>query len=412
MTTATPSGAASAAVAAPAAAVPSASPAAPLEGAELFQNLWDADNASAPTTSEDEGRPDLQNAQSEGESETVPEGEPAPEQIEAAKGAKPGEKPAEGEEQGKEYESLDAYLKDQQLEPESFMALPVTVKVDGKEDAVPLGELVKGYQLASASYARMNEAAQLKQTAQAEQTQFRESFGREQAQVRNALGVRIHQVETLLQSAQEQLLGEFQSITPQQWAQLRQENPGEYAALNAQFQQRQQSLQQQLQQVAAAKQQEAEQARQAALQALPQEREKLLAARPEWRDPTKGQAAQQAMMAAGQKLGFSNAELSSITDHRQIVALDMAARYAAIADAASKLGVNDTQLLEMASNYAKLQAAKPGTLKRVRAAPKMAAPGTRQVRDPKGAALQNAREAWARNPRDENAAAAVFEQLG
>ncbi len=344
---------------------------------DTFQGLFDAqnalDNGTQPETDE---RPDLDNKGQEGETEG--------EQVEPAKGAK-GKK-AEGEPEGEEaepakepeekhYESLEHYLKDTGVEPESFMTLPVKVVVDGNQQDVPLGELVKGYQLASASYARMNDAAQERQKIQTETTQ-----------VRQALGIQIKQANELLTLSQNQLVQDFNGID---WNALRTSDPGNYAALHQDFQNRQIAINQAKEKVVAAERANAQAAEQARQQAVDVERQRLIQARPEWRDPAKSQAAYRSMTETARKLGFSDAELNSITDHRQLLILDMAAR------------------------FAQLQAKTPGTLKRVRAAPKMATPGTRQVKDPKVSSLKSASDAWARSGyRSDDAAAALLEQLG
>ena len=354
---------------------------APADTVDQFQGLWDASVAAenAPAQTENE-RPDTENAATDAEAAGEPE--QVPEQTAADdKSAKQPDKDAkEAPTEEKAYSSLDDYLKGENLDAEAFMGLPVTVKIDGQERAVPLAELVKNHQIASAGYERMQSLAREKET-----------FQSEQQNVRQALGVRIQQVEALLKDAQDQLLGDYNAITPQQWQELRTTNPGEFAALQTQFGQRQQALQQRLQAVAQARQQETLADNQNRQQSLARERERLLQARPEWRDTAKATTAQQAMFAAGRQLGFTDAELQGVTDHRHLLALDLAARYVA--------------------QQAQLQAQLPKTLKVVRAAPKMAAPGTRQVRDPKAVALQNARKAWDANPRSEDAAAAVFEQF-
>lgn len=282
------------------------------------------------------------------------------------------------QDEGQDFESLDAYLTDQKLDRDSFYSLPVTVKVDGHDQAVPLAEVVKGYQLASASYNRMNELSRDRQT-----------FTTEQQQVRGALGVRIQQIEAILNAAQNQLMGDYNSVTQEQWAKLRTENPGDYAAAVTEFNARQQALKNIFQQVQQAKTQETQAATQSRQQVLQREQQLLLNARPEWRDPVKGREAREGLLQAGRQLGFSDAELGGITDHRQLLALDLVAR------------------------ALKNQASRPGVLKRVRAAPKMAPGGTRQVRDPKRAAITNAATAWARSGfRDDDAAAALFEQVG
>lgn len=353
----------------------------PVDDVDQFQNLWDA-GAFAPT--DEKGK--TLSAEEQAKLEREAQGQPEPTEQTGDKPAE-GEQAAEGTEQpadkqakaadakpeDKTYGDLNEYLKDAGVEPESFMTLPVTVKVDGVEQKVPLAEVVKGYQLSNASYNRMNELATAKQ-----------QFTNEQQQVRQALGLRIQQAEELFKSAHAELLAEFNAVP---WQQLRTEDPARYSAAYTDFQARNGAIQQKLQEIAQAKQAEAQAQHQALMQALPVERERLLAARPEWRDAAKLQESQSAMRALGRKLGFTDAELNRVYDHRQMLILDMAARYAA------------------------LQASTPATVKRVRAAPQMAKPGTRQTRDPKVAANQAARDAWMRDPRNEDAGAAYFESL-
>ena len=283
----------------------------------------------------------------------------------------PKEKPEEPTEEQKAYDSLDQYLTEAKLEPESFMALPVKVKVDGVEQSVPLAEIVKGYQLSSASYSRMNELAQQ-----------RTAFQAEQSQVRQALQQQIQNTETMFTLAKNQLLGDFNRID---WNSLRIQNPAEYAALAQDFNTRNAAIEQQLQQINGAKQVEAQKAEQARQQALPGERQKLIAARPEWADPAKFSAARELIVNYARKEGYSDAELN-ITDHRLLLTLDKAAQ------------------------WDKLQASAPATVARVRTAPKMAKPGTRQVADPKASAYQQASERFAASGgRDDDAGARVFE---
>lgn len=286
-----------------------------------------------------------------------------------------GEK-SEGEE-GEEYDSLDAYLTANKVDPESFKQLTVTTKVDGVEKPVSLAELIKDHQLSSASYNRMNELAQ-----------ERTAFQGEQTQVRQALGLQINRVETLLKAAQEQLMGDYAAVTPQQLADLRARDPGQYAALMQDFNSRQGAIQALVQQADAARREQAQVADNQRRASLATETQKLLAARPDWRDPAKATAAQTAIRTLGKNLGFTDAELNGVFDHRYMLVLDMAAR------------------------YAQLQASQSATLKRVRSAPRMAKPGTRQLPvDPKVSGYAKARDAFMRNPSDMDAAAAAFEHF-
>lgn len=344
---------------------------------EAFDNLWDAIERSE----DPEGRPlppEAPDVDEEAEDRKLrgqdqPQGE---EGDEPAPDEKAQAKPDEKEPEGKEFDSLEHYLQESKIEPESFMALPVTVKVDGKESQVPLAELVKGYQLSSASYNRMNELAQ-----------ERTGFEKERTDVRQALGLQIQRTEALLKMAHDQLMGDLAQLTPEVMAQLRTENPGQYAAIQQDIASRRGAIGQVLQQVAEARRQQTQEAEQQRQASLPGEFQKLLSARPEWRDQAKRTAAQAAMNQLGKKLGFSDAELNGIYDHRYMLVLDMAAR------------------------FAQLQASQSATVTRVRTAPRMAKPGTRTNTDPSRSAYQSAKDRAARNPHDEDAQAAVFDFL-
>ena len=114
----------------------------------------------------------------------------------------------------------------------------------------------------------------------------------------------------------------------------------------------------------------------------------MFEARPEWRDDTQFQVARGEISTYAQKLGFTPAELSGIFDHRFMLVLHDAARFAA------------------------LQAKSPEAVKRVRAAPQQANPGARISRDPKQVATQQAKERFSKSRgRDQDAAAAYFEHL-
>ncbi len=364
--------------AAPAAPGGQSAPAAPAEGYEPdaadFDSLWEQ-GAFAPTdeTGGELTGAERQNLEREAQGAQQPAAEGATGEGEGTQDADPQAQAPESAEEAKEYGSLEEYLTDQKIDPTDFMTLPVITKVDGIEKPVSIADLRDAYQLKEASYNRMNALA-------TERTQFQG----EQTTVRQALGTRIQQAEQLFKMAQDALMGEFNSISAQDLAQL---DAGQQALLRQQFADRQQLIQRGLQQVNTARQQETEQANQSRLQALPQERDKMLAARPEWKDPAKFQVAREGMSKAAHHLGFTDAELQGFTDHRVLLGLDLAAK------------------------ALQLQASKPGALKRVRAAPHMAAPGTRTPSSPHGDRSRSATQAYANSGgRNDAAGAAMFDQ--
>lgn len=305
---------------------------------------------------------DEQEQPEEGEQQK-PEGEQKPEE----------KKPEESEE---EFASLDDYLGKQKLDKDSFLELPVTVKVDGKDQQVTLKEAIDGYNLKTVSYERLQQAAR-----------EREEFTVERTNVRQALGVQIQRTEALLEAAKQQLLGDFSGITQEHLARLRAENPGEYAALINDYNSRMAGINTVMQQVQQAREQQAREAQQAQRASMQRELQKLVQLRPEWRDPAKAQAATTAMRTFAKSIGFTDAELNSIYDARYMVVLDLA------------------------SQRAQLQASQNATLKRVRSAPRMAKPGTRQVTNPKVQTYQQAKARFDRNPDNEDAAAAYAENF-
>lgn len=313
-------------------------------------------------------QPDGKQPQAEGETEVDPAAaEPAEgeEEVEA-EGEQPDKDPKEGD--GKEYASLDEYLSDNKIDPESFMELPVTVKVDGKDQTFSLKEVVDGFNLKTVSYERMQQVAQ-----------ERQQFTTEQTQVRQALGVQIQRTEALLKSAQEMLLGDYAHVTQEQLNQLRAEKPGEYAALMADYRSRVEAIQALTQQADQARKEQAQAAETQRRASLPGEVQKLLRDHPEWRDPVKRTAALKLVNDYGVSRGFSPAELNGILDARYM------------------------NVLHDAAMYRQLKAKAPATLRRVRSAPRMVKPGTRTTADPKAAQYSSIRDRAVKNPDDQDA---------
>ena len=281
---------------------------------------------------------------------------------------------AAAEPEGPEYTDLSDYLAKTGVEAESFYKMPVKVKLDGAEKAIPLSDVIKSYQQ-EADYTRKTQTL-------AEQ---RRTFESERQVAIDAYRQQLAQAQALGNLGRQQLLAEFQNID---WNKLRMEDPVKWSVMNTDFNQRAGVIDRHLQQVVQEQQQQQLlQQQELTEKVLPAEREKLLEARPEWRDESQFAAAKLQMMKFGRDLGFSEAELNQIYDHRYMVALDLASRYLA------------------------LQASSPAAVKRVRTAPHVAQPGARQVRDPAVVARQQAKERFEKNRRDPQAQADYFGTL-
>lgn len=276
------------------------------------------------------------------------------------------------ESHSKTYSTLGDYLKEAQIDEESFMDLPIPVKVEGETRNITLKDLQKSYQLEGAVASRLMQV-----------TKDREAFNTEQNQVRAALKAATEQTQALFQDAHSQLLSEYQGID---WKTLEQQDPGRAALLQQQYQTRANQISGRLQQLTQAKEAEARRAHEDYVKALPQQREKLYDLNPTWRDPAKFEADSKVMIEYGKARGLTDDQLN-ITDPVAVMILHDAARYRSI------------------------EAAKPAVLKQVRAAPQMSKPGARVDRNPKSSSYKQANERLRENPRDIDAQAAVFEHF-
>ena len=281
--------------------------------------------------------------------------------------------PAAAEPQAEEFTNLDEYLTKAGLDRASFLELPVTVKVDGAESSVPLSTLLRTYQT----------DAHVTQKSQALAENQRKWEG-EQAAARQVLQQQVQTAATVAQIAHQQILHEFQNIP---WEQLKVQDPQQYIIKRQELQERFGAIQTEVQRLGQVQQQQAAEAQQRQAQQFEAERSRMLDAFPEWRDPAKFQVAQKELISYAKNIGFNDAEISNILDHRYM------------------------KVLHDASRYAALQAKSPAVLKIVRAAPPMAAPGARTTRDPKAAQFQQARAAMRQSPRNEDAQLAAFSLL-
>jgi len=343
----------------------------PLAGAQnaedQFQSLFEAgafDPNGKPPTAEEGGRaapepqerPDLGNQQVEGDQKPPAQGQEPP-----------------LVEEPKTWDSLDQFITENELDPEQFRAIPVTVKIDGETKNVPLSEVIKSYQLEGHVNNKSVELSNQKRAFEEEAARARQNF--QQQWERN---------EALGKLAVGSLQAEFQKVN---WQELRAQDPAQYAALWTDFQARDAQIRGYLQEVQAQKAQESVRQFEAQQQNIAKEYERMIEARPEWRSQETFAKDREGIRSYAQSKGFSDAELNQIFDHRYMTILHDAARYQA------------------------LQAAKPQAQKLVREAPRMAKPGVRTNRDPQQAARQNALERFNSNPRDMDAQAAYFETL-
>jgi len=224
----------------------------------------------------------------------------------------------------------------QQDAKEESAAPKYKVKVDGEEIEVGLDEALQGYQR-TADYTRKTQAlAEQRKALEAEQERVRAERS---------------QYDQALEWAKKQL--ESQQKEPD-WARLESEDPIEFLKQKELWRERKEQLQAvEAERAKVAEQQRAEFA--AAMQKkLHEENEKLLGVFQDWRKAEKRTEAQAKLLEYGKKLGFSEAELAQVYDHRAIVMLEKARAY-------DELMAKGQQKLKEAPAKSPA-AAKPGTV--------------------------------------------------
>jgi hypothetical protein len=346
------------------ATTPSAGAAVPeIGGEDHFQSLWSSgafDPNGVPPT--DEERRDIapQNQGNEAQAK----------QREAGSEDHPDGQQTQTEESEPEFQSLDDLLTSLKVDPQSVRNLNITTVIDGKTEQVPLEKIIASYQLQGHVN---NKSVELSNDRSAFE-KARNDWHAQNAQI-------IQQHQQMANVAMQMLNQDFARVD---WNALRTQNPAEFAALSQEYQNRQSQIQgymQQLQQQAQQSSQQWQAERQAA---LAQEQQKMLEAVPEWRTPETYQKDMQQIGQYARSLGFNDAELGQIADHRYM------------------------RVLRDAAQYRALQAAKPEALKKVRQAPPQAAPGSRTNANPNESRRAAAIDRFNRNPNDEDAQAAVF----
>ena len=259
-------------------------------------NMVDATNAISAMLAPEKGQAEVDGTQPAEESE---EGLEAAASGEDESGVEDAPDEETSEEQSEEEEEQE-----EQEQPQTF-----TVKVDGKEVAVTLDELQKGYSRTQDYTRKTQQIAEVRkqveqetQAVRAEREQYAQLLGALQAQ---------------LQSSEPQVDLE----------RLYQEDPIEWVRQKEIMRERQEKLgaiqseQQRLFQVTQYEQQRAMEAQ------LASQQEALLAALPDWKDPKKAKVEKALLVESAKAAGFSDEDLKSVYDHRLVLLLRKAALF-------------------------------------------------------------------------------------
>jgi hypothetical protein len=216
------------------------------------------------------------------------------------------------------------------------------VKAAGEEKEVTLDELIKSYQLGTDYTKKSQAVAEERKAVEAEKARIEEA-----RYLRDQYAERLQVIEQMLNQQPETENLEY----------LKETDPIGYAVKVAELSQREKQLAQvQAERQRIAMQQDQERQEQLG-QVIQAEARKLAEAIPEYADPQKGEVARRELREFGQKLGFTEQELSGVYDSRQVLTL------------------------WKAMQYDKLQSAKPSITKKVNEAPKVMKSGVSQPRD-------------------------------
>lgn len=268
---------------------------------------------------------------------TAPKGttvESAAEKIKAFLGGAPEQtaEPTEGVGQVSTEDTQAEPVAEGEAQPEVQL---VKVKVDGEEIEVPFDEVLKGYSRTADYTKKTQQVAEVRKKAE------------EEAEVARAARQQYLEGLELLKS---------QLVTDREpdWEELRKNDPIEFVTQRELHRERKEklaALEAERQRVLSHQQQEQAKWLQQHIQA---EQERLLQVLPDWKDAAKAKAEKEMIAEYAKGLGFTEQELSSLYDHRAVVALRKAALY-------DKM-VNEAQSKKESAKNSP-QTAKPGNLK-------------------------------------------------
>lgn len=215
----------------------------------------------------------------------------------------------EADEDGAEDEEAAADVEDDNEDNSEEIQL-VTVKIDGKEEQIPLDEALRGYQRHADYSRKMNEVSQEYKTLEAELNEIKT----ERAQYAELLGALQQQLQTAGQQEPD-------------WEALYAENPLEYVRQKDLWRDRQDRMQAIASEQQRLAQIQMQEQKQNISRVIQESQQRLFEAIPEWKDQKRWEQDRAAIRQYGNKLGFSDEELSQAYDHRAVLALYKAMKY-------------------------------------------------------------------------------------
>lgn len=267
-------------------------------------------------------------------------------------------------------EPEEAEAEPEEVAPEEPEAELIDLVVNGEQVKKTKAEVVELAQKGADYTQKTQQLAEQRRLAQAEINAKAEEFRLQEAVVD-------HLAEAKSLEAQ---LKQYQGID---WNALVDSDPIQAMKLDRQYRELQNAYSQKVSEINTTRQQVAERQQVFTQELLAREKQSLLEAIPDWRDTAKATAERSEIKAALQKAGFTEAEISGLSDHRSVV------------------------IARKAMLYDQLMSKKPEVQKRVSEAPKPVKPGATQQRNPKGEAYQKTRDQLKKTGRAEYAQSAI-----
>ena len=263
----------------------------------------------------------------------------------------------------------DNEVKEEELEePQRFK-----VKAAGEEKEVTLEELMQGYQLGADYTKKTQELAENRKAIEAEAHAVQES-----KQVRDFYAQRLQAVEEFLRS-------QVNETTSSDLAELKENDPVGYAIKIAEITEKKENLSAVQQERAKIAQQQQLDQQRFIQNRVTEEAQKLSQILPEFSDPNKGEQLRNEIRNYGKSVGFTDAELSNVIDHRHVL------------------------MLRKAQLYDLMQKNKPNVTKKVNNAPKMVKSGNKV--DPSNRDVRNKNMAKLKQTGRVRDAVALFENF-
>ncbi len=217
-----------------------------------------------------------------------------------------------------EPEEDDSEEESEDEEPEEDEEEPLyAVRVDGEEQEVTLDELLKGYSRQSAFTKKTQDLAEERKQIEALQGQYNQEMQQIQSERQ--------QYSQYLQSVIENSnLDQFANVD---WERLKSEDPIEFVTKREELREAQEKIAhvQREQHQAAAKNDAV--AKQQWQESVKQEHGKLVEKLPEWGDPVKQKELAGELRSYASSVGFQEAEIESLIDHRSFIVLNKARLY-------------------------------------------------------------------------------------